>query len=66
MNTATLRLALERPEEAQAALAPDDGGFLVTRVDGSVLELTARAEAPMGLLRTLDDVMGCLRATGIE
>lgn len=66
MSTAELRLALDDPALAQAALAPDDEGHLSSRIDGGVLVLAATSDSPMGLLRTLDDVMGCLRATGIE
>lgn len=66
MNTATLRLNLPRAADAQAALAPDDDGFLSSRLDGDALVLEATSDSVMGLLRTLDDALGCLRATGIE
>jgi hypothetical protein len=66
-HTATLRLAFGSPEaarRAQAALAPDDGGLLFTRAEGAVLVLEAASGSPMGLLRTLDDALACLRALG--
>lgn len=56
----TLRLALASPDEAArlaAALAPDDDGFVEIRVEGSLLVASARSDAPMGLLRTLDEVL---------
>lgn len=66
MNTAVLRLHIPHPAEAQAALAPDDEGYIHSRVCDGNLELTAESTTAMGLLRTLDDAMACLRATGIE
>lgn len=66
MNQATLRLRF--PDEAgartaQAALAPDNEGYLSTRLEGETLVLEAESDALMGLLRTLDDALGCLRVT---
>ena len=50
---------------AAAALAPDNGGHLRTRCEGPLLHLEASADTAMGLLRTLDDALACLRATGV-
>lgn len=65
---ATLRIAFAThadAEAAQAVLAPDNGEHLQSRVEGRDLVLTAAAATPMGLLRTLDDALACLRATGV-
>lgn len=45
-----------------AALQADDPGHIDVRVDGSDLVLVATADSRMGLLRTLDDALQCLRA----
>lgn len=54
---------------AAAALQPDNGEHLrlqTTRAaGGTILALEAGSDSPMGLLRTLDDALACLRATGI-
>jgi len=50
---------------AAAALAPDNAGLLQMRVEGNELHLEATSGSAMGLLRTLDDAMACLRATGM-
>lgn len=55
---ATLRLAFESAEQAErmrASLAPDDDGHLALRVEGATLVAEASADAPLGLLRTLDE-----------
>lgn len=67
-HTGSVRLTLgaEAARTAQASLAPDDDGFLESSVQGDDLVLTARADSMMGLLRTLDDALGCLRALGHE
>ncbi|MGB0652023.1 MAG: KEOPS complex subunit Pcc1 [Thermoplasmatota archaeon] len=60
-----LRLSFPSPDEAQAAaaaLAPDNEGHAVCRVEGTTLHVEAEAASWPGLLRTLDDVMVCLRA----
>ena len=65
---ARVTLAFATAEEAQAAaaaIAPDNGGHLRARCEGPLLHLEASADSPMGLLRTLDDAMACLRATGV-
>ena len=64
--TAELRLELPDPETASAALAPDDDGHLEHDVEDGQLVLRTASASPLGLLRTLDDALGCLRATGIE
>ncbi|HUR67927.1 MAG TPA: KEOPS complex subunit Pcc1 [Candidatus Thermoplasmatota archaeon] len=64
-HEATLRLRFASADEAQrmaAALAPDDDGYLRVRVEGALLVLEAEAEAPLGLLRTLDEVLAQLSA----
>ncbi len=68
-HTATIRVAFpghEAAEQAMQALAPENDGFLEAIVEESELVLTAHADSIMGLLRTVDDALGCLRATGIE
>lgn len=68
MNTATLRLACPDAAAAArlaAALAPDDPGHLRLQVDGAVVVCGARADSVLGLLRTLEDVFDCARATGL-
>lgn len=68
-NDATVRIGFPDPGAAQAAaaaLAPDNDGYLETRVEGREMVLTVQAESLMGLLRTLDDALGCIRALGVE
>jgi hypothetical protein len=67
--TATVVISLASREQAlqmAAALAPDNDGFLTTRVEGTNLHLEATSNDAMGLLRSLDDALGCLRAAGVE
>lgn len=62
---ATLRLAFADEAEArrmQAALAPENGAYLATRVEGNVLVADAEADSPLALLHTLDDALACLSA----
>lgn len=62
---ATLRLAFDSADQAArlaASLAPEDDGFLMVRAEGAALVLEARADAPLGLLRTLDEVVAQLAA----
>lgn len=66
--SASVTLRFANPDEAQAAakaLAPDNGEHLRTRVEGADLHLEATSGSAMGLLRTLDDALACLRATGL-
>jgi len=65
---AVLRLDLASEAEAETArraLEPDGGGFVGLARDGAVLVVEAEAETRLGLLRSLDDVLGCVRALGI-
>lgn len=64
-HRATLRLAFDSAEQATrlaASLAPEDDGFLAVRAEGAALVLEARADAPLGLLRTLDEAVAQLAA----
>jgi len=64
-HRATLRLALDTPAQAErlrASLAADDDGHLALRVEGAVLVIEADAGAPLGLLRTLDEVVAQVAA----
>lgn len=64
-HSAALRLAFATADEAErmaAALAPENGGFVRTRIEGATLVVEADAESPLSLLRTLDDVLVCLQA----
>lgn len=45
-----------------AALQPENGAWLRTRVEGPVLVAEAEAESPLSLLHTLDDALACLGA----
>jgi hypothetical protein len=63
-HEATLRLAFASTDEAREmadAIAPENEGFVSTRIEGTVLVVEARAQTPIGLLRTLDDVLVCLQ-----
>lgn len=67
-HRATLRLHLPDPPSAQQAmrcLAADNADFLAVHVDGTFLVLDVRAASPLGLLRTIEDAITCLRATGL-
>lgn len=69
MSEATLTLQCASDAEAQAlleALAPDNEGFAAVTRDGTALTIRAESTSIMGLLRSLDDVLGCLRATGMD
>jgi hypothetical protein len=60
--TGRIEVEFDSPQEAQVAahaLGPDGG---TGRVDGTRLVVEAEASSPMGLLRSLDDVLVCLRA----
>lgn len=64
-SRATLRLEFDTPEEAArlaASLAPENEGYLTTRVEGNVLVAEAEGDAPLSLLHTLDDALACLTA----
>lgn len=68
MNTATVHLHLGAgaAQTAKAALEPDNGGHLEARVEGDELVLCCEAGSVMGVLRSLDDALGCLRALGVD
>ena len=60
-----LRLRCRGPDEARRLLrsvAPDDPGSLGLRAEGADLVLAVRSGTALGALRTVDDVLGCLRA----
>lgn len=60
-----MRLRFASEEEARQlseVIAPENEGYVATRVDGSDLVLEAAADAPLSLLRTLDDALACLAA----
>lgn len=59
-HAATLRLRFASPEQAQRiaeSLAPENEGYLRARVEGATLVAEAQADTPLGLLRTLDEVL---------
>ena len=62
---AVLRLKCRDSGEAERlrrSLAADDAGHAHVRVEGVVLVIEAEATSALGVLRTLDDALGCLRA----
>lgn len=62
---ATLRLHFDSPEQAArlaASLAPENGTFVALRIEGSTIVGEASSETPLGLLRTLDEVVAVLSA----
>lgn len=63
--TGRIELRYDSPamaEAVRAALAPEDEAFVDARVEGAVLRVRAEADAPEGLLRTLDDYLACVSA----
>ncbi len=67
---AKARVRIQLKDEAEAvrvrdALAPDNAGHMECEVDGRTLTVRAAASSAMGLLRTVDDALGCVRATGV-
>ncbi len=57
---ATITLAFPTDVEARAvhdALAPENGDWIATRVEGAVIRADARADRLMTLLRTVDDFL---------
>lgn len=67
----TGRAAIELGTAADAlakarALAPDNDGLMQARANGNVIRIEARADSVLGLLRTLDDALACLRAAGVD
>ena len=68
MHTASLRVRFPSRVEAERAgraLDPDHGGHVAWLVEGDELVLEASAASVLGLVRTVDDLLGCLRATGL-
>jgi hypothetical protein len=62
---AELRLRCRDSAEAERlrrSLAPDDAAQARLGVEGATLLIDASSPAALGLLRTLDDLLGCLRA----
>lgn len=63
--SAVLRLRCRDSTEAERlrrSLAPDDAAHAILSVEGATLRIEASSPAALGLLRTLDDLLGCLRA----
>lgn len=52
----------QEAETALAAIQPDNDGYVDASVSGSDLVLKFSSETTMGLLRSIDDVLGCLRS----
>lgn len=64
-HRAALRLHFDSSGQAThlaASLAPENEGFVRTRVEGSVLVAEAESDTPMGLLRTLDETLAAIGA----
>lgn len=62
---ADVRIRLRDAAAAQRlvrALAADDAGSAAIAADGSDVVVTASGASALGLLRTLDDLLGCVRA----
>ncbi|MEA3203983.1 MAG: hypothetical protein QOI63_1663 [Thermoplasmata archaeon] len=60
-----LRIDVGSATEARllaAALTADDAELAPCRAEGTQVVVALRAQSPMGVLRTLDDVLDCLRA----
>lgn len=60
-----LRIDAGSPAEAQvlaAALQADDADAAAIRAEGTHVVVALRGATAMGVLRTLDDVLECLRA----
>lgn len=68
-HTASLRVRFPTRAEAERAgraLEPDHDGHVAWLVEGDDLVLEASADSVLGLVRTVDDLLGCLRATGLK
>lgn len=64
-HRATLRLRFDDAEQAArlaASLTPDDDGFVRVTVEGDTILAEAASETPLGLLRTIDEVIATLAA----
>lgn len=67
MHTAGLRVRCTSRAEAERlgrALEPDHEGHVAWLVEGDELVLEASSETVLGLVRTVDDLLGCVRAAG--
>lgn len=67
-HTASLRIRFPSRTDADRAgraLAPDNGGHVAWMVEGPELVLEASSDSVLGLVRTVDDLLGCLRAAGV-
>ena len=67
-HSASLRIRLKSSADAEAArraLEPENGPFLSALCDGATLVLEAKSGTALGLMRTLDDALDCLKATGL-
>ena len=63
--SADVRIRLRDAAAAQRlarSLAADDAGSAAVAVDGRDLVVTCSGATALGLLRTLDDLLGCVRA----
>lgn len=65
MHSAILRIAYKSRSEAEIAaqaVAPDHNGLVQWKVEDTTLVLNVRSTTTLGLVRSVDDVLGCLRA----
>lgn len=65
---ATLTLETRDAKEAvalAAALTPDNGSHASCKAVRAAVVVEVQADSTMGLLRSLDDVLECARATGL-
>ena len=63
-HTASIRVRFTTVAEAKragASLQPDNEAHVAWLTDGPDLVLDASADSVLGLLRTVDDLLGCLR-----
>ncbi len=62
-SRATLTLSFPDAAAAEtvaASVALEDQGYIRTRRRGATITATAAADAPLSLLRTLDDYLACI------
>lgn len=65
MNTADIRIPFADAagaRRAAEAIAPDNGGHVAVQVEDAILVVGASAATPLGLLRSIEDVLECLHA----
>lgn len=68
MHTASLRVRCASRAEAERlgrSLEPDNEGHVAWLVEGGELVLEASSGTVLGLVRTVDDLLGCIRAAGL-